>query len=93
MFLKKVILWKRRIHQSTESVGGVQIFSAALATCRCSKLGLISDHLMVSKFYSGVHDPKECDLRMKLTQRVCIFKVWTIYYYNLHNGTAWDVIL
>ena len=50
MFLKKVILWKQRLHRRNET-----------RVCKFSgfgHLGLISDPLIISKFPNETHDPK-----------------------------------
>ena len=53
--LKKVTLWKQRMHERTET-SVCKIFWARLASF--GHLGLISEPLIVSKFHNETHDPK-----------------------------------
>ena len=53
--LTKVILWKHRIHQRPESAACSSFLDQ---NSYIGHLGLISDPLIVLKFYNGIHDPK-----------------------------------
>ena len=52
--LKKVILWKQRMHQ------------LKLECASFGHLGLINDPLMVLKFHNETHDPKNRDAQQKV---------------------------
>ena len=58
------MFFKTNTLEAEVKVESMQVFLTRLASC--SHLGVISDSLMVSKFYNGINDPKGQEIGQEL---------------------------